>query len=43
MQNELLLIHANAHSMTVASELLSAVRDRVRSSNGSDVTAIRRV
>jgi cell wall-associated NlpC family hydrolase len=43
MQNELQLIHANAHSMTVASELLSAVRDRVRSGNGSDVTAIRRV
>jgi cell wall-associated NlpC family hydrolase len=43
MQNEQLLIHANAHSMTVASELLLAVRDRVRSNNGSDITAIRRV
>ncbi|WP_374547499.1 NlpC/P60 family protein [Rhodoblastus sp.] len=43
MQNEQLLIHANAHTMTVASELLTAVRDRVRSVNAAEITAIRRV
>jgi hypothetical protein len=43
MQNEQLLIHANAHTMTVASELLTAVRDRVRSINAAEITAIRRV
>lgn len=43
MQNDQLLIHANAYTMTVASELLTVARDRIRSTNSSEITAIRRV
>jgi hypothetical protein len=43
MQSEQTLIHANAYSMTVASEPLAVVRDRVRSKNGAEITSVRRV
>jgi len=43
MQNDQLLLHANAHTMTVASEPLSLVRDRVRSHQFSEITSVRRV
>ncbi len=43
MRDEQNLLHANAHTMTVASEPLNIVADRVRSSSGSEVTSVRRV
>jgi cell wall-associated NlpC family hydrolase len=43
MQNEEMLLHANAHTMTVAIEPLALVRDRVRTTNFSEITSIRRV
>lgn len=43
MQNEQMLLHANAHSMTVASEPLANVRDRVRSVDFCEIAAVRRV
>ncbi len=43
MRDEQTLLHANAHTMTVASEPLNLVRDRIRSNNFSEITSIRRV
>ncbi|MGO8737863.1 C40 family peptidase [Rhodoblastus sp.] len=43
MRDEQNLLHANAHTMTVASEPLNIVADRVRSSSGSEITSVRRV
>ncbi|MCI4677811.1 C40 family peptidase [Rhodoblastus acidophilus] len=43
MRDEQTLLHANAHTMTVAAEPLAIVRDRVRSTNFSEITSIRRV
>jgi cell wall-associated NlpC family hydrolase len=37
------LLHANAHHMSVASEPLALVRDRVRQKGGGEITAIRRL
>ncbi len=43
MQNEQTLLHANAHFMAVTSEPLAVARDRIRTKNLSEITAIRRV
>jgi hypothetical protein len=43
MRDEQTIIHATAHSMTVTTEPLQTARDRIRSKNFSEVTAIRRV
>jgi hypothetical protein len=43
MRDEQTLLHANAHSMTVISEPLAIVTERIRSSGASDITSIRRV
>lgn len=43
MLNEQMIIHANAHSMTVAIEPLETVRDRVRSNSNLEVSSVRRV
>jgi len=43
MRDEQHILHANAHSMTVAIEPLQTARDRIRSKNFSEITAIRRV
>jgi uncharacterized protein YdeI (YjbR/CyaY-like superfamily) len=37
------ILHATAHSMTVMTEGLQTARDRIRSKNFSEITAIRRV
>jgi cell wall-associated NlpC family hydrolase len=37
------ILHATAHSMTVMTEPLQTARDRIRSKNFSEVTAVRRV
>jgi cell wall-associated NlpC family hydrolase len=37
------ILHANAHSMTVMTEPLSTARDRIRSKNFSEISAVRRV
>ncbi|MCW2284678.1 cell wall-associated NlpC family hydrolase [Rhodoblastus acidophilus] len=43
MRDEQTIIHATAHSMTVMIEPLQTARDRIRSNNFSEITAIRRV
>lgn len=43
MQNEQTLLHANAYHMAVTSEPLTIVRDRVRTKNFSEITAVRRI
>ncbi|PPQ40346.1 NlpC/P60 family protein [Rhodoblastus acidophilus] len=43
MVDEHNIIHANGHSMTVTVEPLQIARDRIRSKNFSEVTAVRRV
>ncbi len=43
MQNEEMLLHANGYTMTVASEPLAVVRDRIRSTDFSEITSVRRV
>ncbi|PPQ29875.1 hypothetical protein CCR94_14655 [Rhodoblastus sphagnicola] len=43
MASEQTIIHATAYSMTVMTEPLQTARDRIRSKNFSEVTAVRRV
>jgi cell wall-associated NlpC family hydrolase len=43
MQSDQTLLHANAHFMAVTSEPLSVARERIRTKNLSEITAIRRV
>ena len=43
MQNDQILLHANAYHMAVTSEPLTIVRDRVRSKDFSEITSIRRI
>ncbi|MCW2272508.1 peptidase P60 [Rhodoblastus acidophilus] len=43
MRDEHTIIHATAHSMTVMIEPLQTARDRIRSNNFSEITAVRRV
>ncbi len=43
MRDEQTIIHATAHSMTVMTEPLATARERIRSKNFSEITAIRRV
>jgi len=43
MQNEQTILHANAHHMLVSSEPFTLVRDRIRTKNLSEITAVRRV
>ena len=43
MQNEQTILHANAHFMAVTSEPLAVARERIRTKNLSEITAIRRV
>jgi cell wall-associated NlpC family hydrolase len=43
MRDEQTIIHATAHSMTVMTEPLQTARDRIRSKNLSELTAVRRV
>jgi hypothetical protein len=43
VRDEQTILHATAHSMTVMTEPLLTARDRIRSKNFSEVTAVRRV
>lgn len=43
MQNEDMLLHANAHFMAVTSEPLAVARDRIRAKALSEITSVRRV
>ena len=43
MQSDQTLLHANAHFMAVTSEPLAVARERIRTKNLSEITAIRRV
>ena len=43
MQNEDMLLHANAHFMMVTSEPLIVARDRIRANASSEITSVRRV
>ena len=43
MQNEVMLLHANAHFMMVTSEPLIFARDRIRANASSEITSVRRV
>lgn len=43
MRDERTLLHANAHHMLVASELLAEARARIRGKGAGDITSIRRI
>lgn len=43
MQNQEMMIHANAHTMMVMTEPFATARERIRVKNLSEVTAVRRV
>lgn len=43
MRDAQVLLHANAHHMFVAAELLKAVRDRIRQKGAGEITAIKRL
>lgn len=43
MRDERILLHANAHHMLVASELLAEARTRIQRNGAGDITSIRRI